>query len=363
MRRLFWKILIAFWLAMVATTTGILLSVASHTHDGLMRVLLHAYFFPYGPPFPFWPTVLHLLAGLLVSAVLAAYLARPIGHLRAGFRSLSEGNLDTRLTPRMGRRRDEIADLAGDFDAMAERLQLLVTSRERLLHDVSHELRSPLARLSVAVGLARRNGELSDQSFERITAETARLNAILDDLLSIARAEAEAEVAVEENYFDVGDLLRLVCADAGYEAQLRGVSVDLELGPEFHDPAHAPLISGAPELVRRAAENVVRNALRFTPDGGSVSVSANTRDEAVVIIVRDHGPGVAPSLLGQMFDPFVKGAGEAQGVGLGLAIARRAIAVHGGSLEAANADGGGLSMRLILPVSTTAAQERLDQET
>jgi two-component system OmpR family sensor kinase len=361
MRRLFWKILVAFWLAMAATTMGIIVSFGVRTQGGLRQVLLHAYLSRYGDLFPFWPTALHLAAGLLVSAVLAAYLARPIGHLRDGFRRLSEGDLGARLAPQVGRRRDEIADLARDFDAMAERLQLLVLSRERLLNDVSHELRSPLARLSVAVGLARRDGELSDQSFSRITTECARLNTILDDLLSIARAESEAEVAVEENFFDVGDLLELVCADARYEAQPRNVCVDLDLGSEFRDPAHAPLVSGAPELVRRAAENIVRNALRFTADGSSVEVGATVKDSSIVITVRDHGPGVEPTLLAEMFDPFVKGSGEAKGVGLGLAIARRAIAVHNGTLDAVNVEGGGLLMRLILPISTTAAQERIGE--
>jgi two-component system OmpR family sensor kinase len=249
----------------------------------------------------------------------------------------------------MGARRDELADLAHDFDSMADRLQTLVATRDRLLHDVSHELRSPLARLGVAVALARQNRELTDQALARIEAESARLNLIVGELLSLARAESEAPA--EEIYFDVGEMLQVVCADARFEAQPRDVGVQLELSPAFTDAAQAPLIAGDPELLHRALENVIRNALRFTPAGKRVQVEARVAGASVEINVHDEGPGVPADLLAQMFEPFVKGAGDARSVGLGLAIARRAIAAHNGRVEAVNRDAGGLVMRVSLPVA------------
>lgn len=296
---------------------------------------------------PLWPLAIWFGASLLLSALLAVNLARPVSQLRDGFRKLAKGDLDVRLTAGMGRRRDEIADLARDFDAMAERLQQLIASRDRLLHDVSHELRSPLARMSVAVGLARKSGEVPEQALERIETEGARLNEIVGDLLSLSRAESEARN--EEIYFDLGGLLQVICEDARFEAQPRGVDVKLDLSPEFHDPEKAPLLKGAPQLLRRGIENVIRNALRFSPAGDTVSVRAAVGSSRIAIEVGDHGPGVPPDMLKTMFEPFVKGPADARGVGLGLTIARRALAAYGGSLEAANREGGGLLMRISLP--------------
>lgn len=306
------------------------------------------------PKFPIWPIAVQVLGSVLFSAALGTYLARPIGRLRDGFRSLSQGELGTRLTPGMGRRRDEIADLAHDFDAMAERLQHLIASRDRLLHDVSHELRSPLARLNLAVGLARQNRDLGEQTLARLEAESERLNAIVGDLLSLSRAESEA--GAEEIFFDVAALVQVVCDDARFEAQPLRVKVDLELSPELADPARAPLMTGAPELLRRAVENVIRNALRFSPPDSTVQVRGWVEHRTVLIEVCDQGPGASDDLLASMFDPFVKGPGETRGVGLGLAIARRALAAHKGELRAFNRPHGGLVMRLAVPIGLAPAQ-------
>jgi len=295
---------------------------------------------------PLWPPAILFIASLVLSALLAVNLARPVSQLRDGLRKLAKGDLDVRLTAGMGRRRDEIAALAHDFDAMAERLQPLIASRARLLHDVSHELRSPLARMSVAVGLARKSG-VPEQALERIETEGARLNEIVGDLLSLSRAENEARN--EEIYFDLGGLLQVICEDARFEAQPRGVEVRLDLSPEFDDPDHAPLLKGAPQLLRRGIENVIRNALRFSPAGDTVSVRAAIAGGRIGIDVSDNGPGVTSDMLKTMFEPFVKGPADARGVGLGLTIARRALAAYGGRLEATNRQGGGLLMRISLP--------------
>lgn len=296
---------------------------------------------------PLFPFGVLFAASLLLSAGLAAYLARPVSRLRDGFRKLARGDLAVRLTSGMGRRRDEIADLAQDFDVMAERLQQSIASRDRLLHDVSHELRSPLARMSVAVGLARKSSDVPKNALDRIETESQRLNEIVGDLLSLSRAESE--VGMEEIYFDLGALLQVVCEDARFEAQPSGVEVRLELSPELADPDHAPLLKGAPQLLRRGIENVIRNALRFTPPGGVVGVHAWPAGGRFEIEVTDQGPGAPPELLETMFEPFVKGPAESRGVGLGLSIARRALAAHGGSLQAANRESGGLLMRIGLP--------------
>jgi two-component system OmpR family sensor kinase len=302
---------------------------------------------------PFWPLAIQFAASLLLSALLAANLARPVRQLRDGLRKLALGDLGVRLTAVMGRRRDEIADLAQDFDAMAERMQHLIASRDRLLHDVSHELRSPLARLSLAVDLARRNGEPPEDALDRIEVEGARLNEIVGDLLSLSRAESEA--ANEEIYIDLGGMLQVICADASFEALPRGVAVALDLTPEFDDPDRAPLLKGAPQLLRRGIENVIRNALRFTPANGSVQVKAGTLADRLEIEVSDQGPGVPSAMLETMFEPFVKGPAETRGVGLGLSIARRALAAYGGHLQAFNRDGGGLLVRISLPAASPGA--------
>ncbi len=396
---LFWKILLAFWMAIILANVTNLLILASYTHFGRdvqnafvaqrverqrsaevalryggrpaldqvvstwpkdVRARLRIAQGPSGqavvtappppnlwPLIPLWPIAVVFGAGLLLSAALAAYLARPVSRLRDGLRKLAQGDLGVRLTSGMGRRRDEIADLAQDFDAMAERLQQLIASRDRLLHDVSHELRSPLARMSIAVGLARKNGEVPETALTRIETEGRRLNEIVGDLLSLSRAESDA--GDEEIYFDLGALLQVVCDDARFEAQPRGVEVRLELAPELADPDHAPLLRGAPQLLRRGIENVIRNALRFSPSGDAVTVRAKVADGGFEIEVNDRGPGVPPALLATMFEPFVKGPAESRGVGLGLSIARRALAAHGGTLQAFNREGGGLLMRIGLP--------------
>jgi two-component system OmpR family sensor kinase len=394
---LFLKILAAFWLTIILAQVSDVLILAAYTHGGRdvrdaivavknerqrsaevalkyggrpaldqvvatwpkeVRATVRVRQGPAGqtvitapPALNFWPLLLPLAvlfaASLLLSAALAVYLARPVSRLRDGFRKLAQGDLGVRLTAGMGRRRDEIADLAQDFDAMAERLQQLIASRDRLLHDVSHELRSPLARMSVAVGLARKSGEITDNALTRIETESQRLNEIVGDLLSLSRAESE--VGVEEIYFDLGALLQVVCDDARFEAQPHGVEVRLELEPELADPDQAPLLKGAPQLLRRGIENVIRNALRFSPPGDAVRVRARIADGRFEIEVSDEGPGVSPAMLETMFEPFVKGPAESRGVGLGLSIARRALAAHGGSLQAFNREGGGLLMRIGLP--------------
>lgn len=281
------------------------------------------------------------LAALAASALLAWYLARPIRNLRWAFRAAAEGRLDTRVAPLMRGRRDEIADLGGDFDAMAQQLQKLVAAQRRLLHDVSHELRSPLARLQAAIGLVRQDPARLDASLERIEREVARLDALVGEVLTLARLESGTAQGAPETV-DLADLVANIVADARFEAEAKGRRVEL-------DSVEQLSVSGRAELLHRAVENVVRNAVRHTAAGSAVSVVLSNAHGKASLTVRDHGPGVAAEHLEHIFEPFYRVGGA--GFGLGLAIARHAVVAHGGSMRAHNAPGGGLQVELELPSS------------
>jgi two-component system OmpR family sensor kinase len=303
------------------------------------------------PPRPPELMVLGVAGGLLFSATLAWYLTRPVRWLRGGFDQLAQGRLGVRLKPHMGRRRDEIADLARDFDLMAERLQQLVASREQLLHDVSHELRSPLARLHMAIGLARQNPQKTQASLDRIELESCRLDELVGELLTLSRVEAGAPQLDE--YFDLDSLVRAVVSDARFEANASGILVETNIDARDQPSEANPTVRGNAELIRRAVENVVRNAIHHSTRGRKVDVNVSADWDARYFVIRvaDEGPGVRQDALQTMFEPFVRLPGVAMGpgFGLGLAIARRAIAAHGGSIEARNREKQGLLMTICLP--------------
>jgi two-component system OmpR family sensor kinase len=292
------------------------------------------------------------VGGLLFSAVLAWYLARPIHSLQHGFRRFASGQLGTRLQPEMGRRRDEIADLAKDFDQMAARLQQLVIARDQLLHDVSHELRSPLARLQVAIDLARQNPERLPVTLERVDAESRRLDELIGELLTLSRVESGAPGF--DDYFDLEELVRKIVEDARFEAQASQVSIVADLAET------ELVVRGNAELMRRALENIIRNALRHSTAGQMVSVDlVCDRPEGVFEVrVADMGPGVPAQALERMFEPFVRLEGNVPntvpvgGFGLGLAIARRAIVAHGGVIRAENWAPRGLLIVIRVPFDT-----------
>ncbi len=293
-----------------------------------------------------------LIASLLFSAILAWYLTRPVRHLQSAAHRLARGELATRVMPDIGRRRDEIADLGRDFDHMAAHLQALVSAQQRLLHDVSHELRSPLARLQVAAGLGRQQPERLAGMLERIERETGRLDELVGELLTLSRLEAHVDQERDEP-LDLPTLLEEVVEDARFEAGAAGRGVALSLAGEAQ-------IQGKPELLRRAFDNVIRNAVRYTAPQTDVAVNAGTRADRFVIQVCDQGPGVSPAALEQIFEPFVRADGDAtggrEGYGLGLAIAKRAVMAHGGTVEAKNREGGGLCIELTLPLQNKAGK-------
>jgi len=285
------------------------------------------------------------------------YLTSPVTKLRTATREFASGNLNARVGPTMGTRRDELVSLAADFDEMAEKIQLLINGQRRLLGDISHELRSPLARLNVALELARqRSGVEASSALERIQREAEILNEMIGQLLSLTRLESGAE-EIQKVELDLGLLIGEVVKDADFEARARNRSV------KFTTPGKV-VIEGIPNLIRRAIENVVRNAVHYTREGTEVEIKLFTDSEATpgkadrpedqhaVIVVRDHGPGVPDAALSEIFRPFYRvdeaRDREAGGVGLGLAIAERAVRLHGGSVKAANADGGGLEVTITL---------------
>lgn len=284
------------------------------------------------------------LGGLLFSAVLAWNLTRPMRQLRTGFERVAQGDLAVRLFPAMRRRHDELSEVARDFDTMAERLELLVSAREQLLHDVSHELRSPLARLQLAIGLGRQNPDNVENSLQRIEHEAGRLDKMIGELLTLSRAESNS--LPDEEYFDLYGLVEAVVNDARYEAQIPGVEIVLQAssGVEY-------TVKGNAELMRRAVENIVRNALRFSSQGQRVTVELTHIGPLFQIEVSDQGPGVEESKLSSIFDPFVrvKSALSGKGYGLGLAIVRKVVLAHGGQVEAHNGEQGGLVIRLRVP--------------
>ncbi|WP_145531281.1 ATP-binding protein [Yersinia kristensenii] len=286
-----------------------------------------------------------VLGGLFFSTFLAWNLTRPMRQLRAGFERVAQGDLSVRLLPVMRRRHDELTEVARDFDSMAERLKELVSAREQLLHDVSHELRSPLARLQLAIGLARQNPKNVENSLQRIEHESERLDKMIGELLALSRAENH-NIADDDEYFDLHQLVAVVVNDARYEAQVPGVEILLQVAPQVDYT-----VKGNAELMRRAIDNIVRNALRFSTQGQQVKVALSLVDKSYQIQVLDQGPGVDESKLSSIFDPFVRvqSALSGKGYGLGLAITRKVILAHGGQVEARNGEQGGLVITLRVP--------------
>jgi two-component system OmpR family sensor kinase len=303
--------------------------------------------FPWMPPSPTALGLIGLTASVLFSLWLARYLSKPIRNLRTAFEALAEGKLGTRAEPLMGRRRDELADLGRDFDRMAERIAALVDAQRRLLHDVSHELRSPLARLQAAVGLARQQPDRMATTLERVEREAERLDRLVGELLALSRLEAGVPGGVEED-IDMGGLLADIVKNARFEAEAKNVRVECAWTEDL-------IVRGEAELLYRAVENVVRNAVQHAPEGSLVQVSGEYSKESrqLCLSVFDQGPGVAESQLEAIFEPFFHGNSRPGSVGLGLAIARRALSAHGGGIAAHNRPEGGLCVELILPVLPT----------
>ncbi|MEP6716312.1 MAG: ATP-binding protein [Terriglobia bacterium] len=281
--------------------------------------------------------------GLGIFAVLCYLLARhltsPLRRMQKTIERFGRGDFSARVN---SRRRDEFGQLGRTVDQMAERIDLLLNSQRRLLQDISHELRSPLARLGVAVELARGGGD-ANTALNRVEREADRLNTLVGELIQVTRAEGDPEGIHTENVA-LDDLVRVILDDVHIEADRRQVTINPQI-----EPAE---LQGNPELLRRAIENIVRNAIRYSPEGTEVDVSLIPLGTGFRISVRDHGSGVPPDSLPSIFDPFYrveKDRGRTSGgVGLGLAIAKRAVELHHGTMRAENSHPG-LKVEIDLP--------------
>jgi two-component system OmpR family sensor kinase len=287
-----------------------------------------------------------VLASLLFAALLAWYFSRPIRALRSAFEAAAAGDLAPRFGP-AAKGGDELSDLGRDFDRMSARLRALMDGQRRLLHDVSHELRSPLARLQAAVGLAHQQPDKVTNSLERIERESIRMDKLVGELLTLSRLEASPDV-VRREPLDLTELVDAIVADARFEVAQAGAG-----GMQILVEAEAALpLNGDPDLLWRAIENVVRNAVKHGAAGGQVMVALRLDGDNACIEVRDRGPGIAAGDLASIFEPFFRSGASASGVdghGLGLAIAQRVVKAHGGQITAHNRSGGGLRMTIMLP--------------
>ncbi|MBK8812973.1 MAG: HAMP domain-containing protein [Acidobacteria bacterium] len=320
--------------------------------DGRKFVLVVLWTRPVPPPFLGEPRVRYLrLAGLILTAilvcyVLARYLSSPIVKLGEAARGFAAGDLKTRVADKLGNRRDEFGKLAADFDEMAERIETLVTSEKRLTRDISHELRSPLARMNVALELAKQKaGSESQAIIARIETESERLNEMIGKLLTLSKLES-GSAGVSMVRLDLGQLVREIAGDADFEAGANDRSVVIRNIEDCR-------LVGNDYLLRSAIENVVRNAVRYTAKDTTVELSLTQNGKTAEIVVEDHGGGVPEAEIENLFRPFYRVAEARErrsgGVGLGLAIARRAVQAHNGSIGAVNtADGLRVSIKLPL---------------
>ena len=294
-----------------------------------------------------------LAAAGVVCYFLARYLTRPLRELRASARRLAGGDLRVRVGSGVGSRRDEMGELGRDFDFMAERIESLISVQRRLLRDISHELRSPLTRLNVALGLARRRTAPQDcEPLDRIARESERLKVLIGRLLELAQLEGAATLA-GKTAVDLAAIVREIAADADFEAHSCGRKVRVLRCDEC-------TVEGMPELLYSAIENVVRNSIRYTAPDTQVDITLACEPGhgscQAAVRVRDHGPGVPEEAIESIFLPFYRIGDDRNrqsgGVGLGLAIAQQAIRLHGGTISAANAPEGGLCVEINLPATS-----------
>jgi len=297
--------------------------------------------------------LLELVSCAALSYVVARYLSRPISELRNAAGRLARGDLTARVGARFGSRKDEAADLVHEFDQMAERVADLIESQRRLIGDISHEIKSPLARLGVALGLARRSADqYAPKQFDRMEREVENISLLASELLTLAWLEGAATRA-QTTPVDLTSVVDKIIADAIFESQSRAQDV------VFRRPDEPLIVRGDEDLLRRAIENVVRNAIFYTSEGIKVEVALSKAGANLARIeIRDDGPGVPESALPHLFEPFYRvdaaRARKTGGTGIGLAICERAVRLHDGFIRARNGEQRGLVVEIGIPLGEAA---------
>lgn len=300
------------------------------------------------PPSPLIPILISTLASFVFSFFMAWYFSKPIQRLKTAFADLANGKFDTRIGDLMGKRRDELADLGREFDHMAAQIDSLVHAQQRLLHDVSHELRSPLARIQAAIGLTQQQPEKLNATLDRIERESQRISDLVGELLVLSQLEAGVAV-FDKQTFELSGFLQNIVDDINFEASQYKVTV------EFKNIDNT-MAYGCVELLHRAIENVLRNALQHCKTNGQVNVNAQfDKDKRILVLcIDDQGPGVAELDLKAIFEPFFRSGkiSRPNSIGLGLSIASKSIAAHGGQINAVNLPEEGLRVEIKIPFTT-----------
>lgn len=309
--------------------------------------------FPHNIPFelfdaPFFLLIMAILTSLLFSNWLARVISRPIETLRDGLKAVSQGQFDINVSQTLGKRYDEFAELGQDADTMAKKLKQSIHAQRRLLHDISHDLRSPLARLQLAIGLMRQKPENSELMLQRIEQECHRLDNLVGEVLMLARMESGVPLP-KEDYLDLIELLQSLVDDAQFEARDSDCMIALHVDEALNDGV---IIQSRGELLLRAFDNLIRNALLHAGRSCHIEINVQRKSPGLLQIdVADNGPGIAENTLNSIFEPFFR-SNNNQGAGLGLAITKRAIEAHGGTISAYNRKSGGLCMHIELPCPT-----------
>ena len=302
-----------------------------------------------------WTLKLGTLFSAIVCLLIAHYLTKPIERLRDATHELARGNLDIRAGENLGNRQDEIADLVRDFDSMAGELRNQIQSERNLLSGVSHELRSPIARMRLALLIARHAKEPErNEMLDRLEQDTVQLDSMLERILTVARLES-GQLQPHFEPIDLNDVIDDVLHDANFEAFSTGATISYQRNGEIK-------VTGDAGLLHSAVENLVRNAMFYSGSAGKIDVALAKAGDSAVITVRDNGPGVPENALPLLFKPFYRvddsRGTTTGGMGLGLAIVRNAVAVHGGSAVARNVSPHGLEVELRLPVTPSPAGRR-----
>lgn len=365
MNRLFWKFFGFFLLAQILTTTVVMTlfwfrdSPHLHRYNSAPPVAM-APMMPNGinppvlaerpipsPRFPLRPIFIGIFSSLLFAFLLARYFSKPIVILKKGFSEIGKGNFDVSIAKLMKGRNDELADLGRDFDQTATHLKNLIDGQKRLLSDVSHEVRSPLTRMLLAIDLLERRPERSVELIARVAKESNRINSLMDQVLDLARLETNIQWDMKE-VINLKELINIIIQDVSFEADEKNSAI------KFNDQTTSSAsIIGNQELLHRAIENVLRNAVRFTKPNTSVEIRLSDIDNDWNIRIIDQGPGVSNEKLDQIFQPFNRaGNSSDHGYGLGLAIVYQTLKLHKGNVTATNVineNQSGLCVTLSIP--------------